>query len=328
MSNGGQKIWEIARGFQTSRVILSAVELGVFGALGEQSRTSAEVARDIGADARATDRLLNALVALGLLTKRGESFANGSEARETLVPGEPRYAGGAIGHAISMWDSWSTLTKAVRAGTRVLNREGAQREEWVVPFIEAMHYNSSARANSVLEHIDLREVQRVLDVGGGSGAYSMAFCAASPVIEAVVFDLPDVTPLTRKYVEDAGMSDRISTINGDYNTDELGSGFDIAFLSAIIHSNSPKQNIELFRKCRRAVSDGGRIVVQDFIMDPDRTSPAHAAIFALNMLVATDAGDTFTEAEVRDWFEKAGFEFVQRADPPEAGATLLIGRAV
>lgn len=328
MPSSEEKVWEIARAFQPSRVVLTAVELGVFAVLGDDCMTSEQVAREIGADPRATDRLMNALVALGLLKKENNRFANGPDALEVLVPGKPGYMGGALMHAVNMWDSWSTLTQAVKEGTCVLKREGKERAEWVVPFIAAMHYNASERANEVVKHIDLTGVRRVLDVGGGSGAYSITFCKASPDLQAVVFDLPDVVPLTQQYVAEAGLSDRISTTIGNYNVNELGSGFDLIFLSAIIHSNSPSENIELFKKCRRAVNEGGRIVVQDFIMKPDRTRPPFAALFALNMLVATAAGDTFTEEEVKNWFDAAGFEFTERIDPPGGNAALLIARAI
>ena len=143
----------------------------------------------------------------------------------------------------------------------------------------------------------------------------------------VVFDLPDVVPLTGNYVHEAGLSARITTTAGDYTTDELGHDFDLAFLSAIIHANSADANVELVKKCRRALRAGGRIVVQEFVIDDTRTSPPFGALFALNMLVATAAGDTYTEAEIRRWLSAASFGDTQRIDPPIAETTLLVARA-
>ncbi|MBI2843512.1 MAG: methyltransferase domain-containing protein [Armatimonadetes bacterium] len=324
MANGEDRIWEMARGFQSSRILLTAVELGVFPALGSGPRTSEEVAAMLRTDPRATDRLMNALVALELLVKEGNLFGNSPEAQEVLVPGGPDYMGGALMHTVNMWDSWSTLTEAVRRGTSVLVREGEARADWVVPFIAAMHYHSSRGADDIVGLIDLDGVERVLDVGGGSGVYSIAFCRAKPALRAVVFDLPDVVGLTEKYVQQAGMSGRITTASGDFHADEFGGGFDLVFLSAIIHMNSPEENIRLFKKCRRALREGGRIVVQDFIVEESRVSPPHGAIFALNMLVATPSGDTYTEAEVTAWLQAAGFAPPTRIDPPGIGTTLLI----
>lgn len=325
MAEGLDRIWEIARGFQPSRILLSAVELGVFETLGDGGLTSAEVASKIGADPRATDRLMDALVALDLLTKDADLFANGPDAREFLVPGKPGYAGGALGHIINLWQTWSTLTDAVRAGTAVYERRAEERPEQAKSFMAAMHLFASENAPSVLAEIDLTDTRRVLDVGGGSGAYSIAFCTAKPDIESVVFDLPDIVPITRDYAAQAGFADRISTVTGDFNVDELPTGFDLVYMSQILHSNSREENARLIKQAYRAVNPGGQVVIQEFVVDEGRVSPPGPVLFALNMLVATKAGDTFTEGEIRTWLADAGFTQIRRADPP-TGTTLMMGR--
>ncbi len=153
----------------------------------------------------------------------------------------------------------------------------------------------------------------------------MAFVRAKAGISATVFDLPNVVSLTQKYVEQEGLADKVKTVGGDYMVDDLGSGFDLVFLSAIIHSNSVEENRKLIRKCAQALNPNGQVVVQDFIMDEDRTSPAHGALFALNMLVGTEAGDTYTESEVRRWMEEAGLSNLIRKDT-HFGATLIMSR--
>jgi 2-polyprenyl-3-methyl-5-hydroxy-6-metoxy-1,4-benzoquinol methylase len=165
----------------------------------------------------------------------------------------------------------------------------------------------------------------VLDVGGGSGAFAMAFVRAQAGISATIFDLPNVLSLTQKYIEQERLADKIKTVAGDYMVDELGSGFDLVFLSAIIHSNSAEENRKLIRKCAQALIPRGQVVVQDFIMDADRTSPVHGAFFALNMLVGTEAGDTYTESEVRSWMEEAELSNLIRKDT-HFGTTLIMGR--
>jgi len=190
-----------------------------------------------------------------------------------------------------------------------------------------MHARARHNAPAVVGHLDLSGVSCVLDVGGGSGAFSMAFVCARDGIRATVFDLPNVVPLTRDYVAREGLADRIDTAVGDYNVDLLGEGFDLVFLSAIIHSNSPAENRRLLWKCAAALEPDGQVVVQDFIMDDDRISPPFGALFALNMLVATEAGDTYTESEVRSWMEEAGLSAIARQDTA-FGTTLVIGRKV
>ena len=154
----------------------------------------------------------------------------------------------------------------------------------------------------------------------------MAFAYAKSDILSTVFDLPHVIPMTQRYVEEDGLEGRVETVTGDYNTDELPSGYDLVFLSAILHSNSPEQNISLFKKIYKSLNPGGRIVISDFIMDDDRTSPAFGTFFALNMLVNTTSGDTYTQSEIKDWIEQAGMTFVERKDTRSTG--LMIGKKV
>ncbi len=318
------RIHELSRAFQASRILLTAYELGVFSVLGENQKTSAEVAVAIKADQRATDRLLNALCALELLAKSGDGFSNRPAAAKYLIEGKPDYLAGLM-HTVHLWDSWSTLTEAVRRGGTIRRRSGFEEdEEWVKAFIAAMHGRAVEEAASVVAQVDLTGVSDVLDVGGGSGAFSMAFVRAKDGLRAAVFDLPGVVPLTRKYVEQAGLTERIGVIPGDYTRDELGRGFDLAFLSAIIHSNSYDQNQELVHKVSRCLKTGGRIVISDFIMEDNRFEPMTGALFALNMLTGTPRGDTYTETEVRRWLQQAGFVFNERIDLGR-GRSLMIG---
>lgn len=322
-----QGILELAWAFQRSRVLLTAYELDLFTALGDGGKSSGEAARALGTDERATDRLMNALCAMDLLTKHDGQFSNTPLASRFLVKGKPDYLAGLM-HTVHLWETWSTLTEAVRQGRAVAGRSAnvdERGEDWRRAFIAAMHWRGVQHAPGVVGLLDLRGVSRVLDVGAGSGAYAMAFVRAREGIRAVAFDLPSVIPLTEGYIRQAGLSDRVETVAGDYATDPLGQGFDLVFLSAIIHSNSPSENRALLRKAVEALAPRGRVVVQDFIVDEDRTGPPFAALFALNMLVGTEAGDTYTASEVGRWMEEAGLRHIQRKDTP-FGTSLIIGR--
>jgi ubiquinone/menaquinone biosynthesis C-methylase UbiE len=315
---------DLALSFQRSRVLLTAFELDVFTAVGEEEVTSESVALRLGTDPRATDRLMNALCALGLLRKRGVLFSNTEVSGRHLVRGKPGYAAG-LHHYIHLWRHWSTLTEAVRKGTSVTYRPLEERGgEEIRALIAAMHERASRRAPSVVALIDLSGVSEVLDVGGGSGAYAMAFVRARDGIRATIFDLPHVLPLTLDYIREEGLEDRVRLVEGDLIRDNLGEGYDLVFISAVVHIFSPTQNLDLMRKAARALNPGGRLVIQDFIMDEDRTSPPFGTLFALNMLVATEAGDTYTESEVRGWMEEAGFDNVRRTDTPW-GTALMEG---
>jgi 2-polyprenyl-3-methyl-5-hydroxy-6-metoxy-1,4-benzoquinol methylase len=171
----------------------------------------------------------------------------------------------------------------------------------------------------------MKGVKKVLDVGGGSGAFAMAFAKAGKGANATVFDLPNVTPITLKYIHEDKMITKVDTSSGDYNTDPLPKGYDIIFLSAVVHINSYKGNVALIKKCAASLNKGGRIIIQDHVMSEDRTTPPGGAIFALNMLVGTEEGDTYTEKEMREWFEKAGMKFEKRIET-FMGNALVIGR--
>jgi cyclopropane fatty-acyl-phospholipid synthase-like methyltransferase len=175
-----------------------------------------------------------------------------------------------------------------------------------------------------ISDIDLSGIKSIIDIGGGSGAFSMAFVKRKPEIEATVFDLPNVVPITKIFLEKEGFSDKIKTYAGDYTKNDLPEGFDLAFLSAIIHSNSFEVNQDLIKKCYSCLNKNGRIVIQDWIMNNDRTQPVQGAVFAINMLVGTESGDCFTEQEVTDMLKAAGFKNIVRTDF-ESGSSQMTG---
>jgi SAM-dependent methyltransferase len=303
------QIIDMAAGYQRSRIVLTAFEMDIFTAIGAASLSAADIACKIDAMPASTERLLNALCAIGLLKKERGLFSNTEAGARYLVRGTADYLSG-IGHMINLYRTWGTLTQAVRAGTSVTQRE--YDETSLNYFIEAMHFRAKKTADKLISFIDLSGVKKVLDVGGGSGVYSMAFVRAGRDLTADVFDLPAVTALARRYIEDNGFAGKIGTRDGDYNTDDFGSGYDLVFMSAIIHINSFDENQLLVNRAFTALNPGGRIVIQDHIMEEDRTAPVRGALFTLNMLVNTRSGDTYTEKEMRTWFEKAGCGTVER----------------
>lgn len=296
------------RGFQESRIILTGIELDVFTQIGEGA-TVAQIAKKLGTDARATGMFLNALTSLELLKKDGDVYHNSPLTARYLIKGSPDDSRMALMHTVHLWTRWSMLTECVKAGTSVTYEDMDSRgEDWGRAFIAAMHKNATLRAGEVVAAIDISKVHKVLDVGGGSGAYSMAFVNAGKDIHAEVFDLPTIIPLTKDYVAKAGLSDRIGFKTGDMRNDQLGNGYDLVLLSAICHMFSEEENAELFGKCLRALGSRGQIVIQDFILNPDKTSPRTAALFALNMLVGTRRGNTYSDQEYFDALRGAGFE--------------------
>jgi SAM-dependent methyltransferase/predicted transcriptional regulator len=308
------RIREFASSYQKSRILLSAFELDIFTNIDESGSESNQIASKLNLDKHACERLLNALVSLGFLTKKNKVFFNTEESFTFLSKKSPEYLGGLM-HSNHLWTTWSNLTSVVKTGMSAHPAEINERgEEWLFSFINAMHDRGKKQAPQQLANIDLSVTKSVLDIGGGSGAYSMEFVSKKPGIEATVFDLPKVIPITKKFIDKEGYSGKIKTYTGDYTTDELPKGFDLVFLSAVIHSNSLEVNQNLIKKCFHSVNHNGKIIIQDWIMNNSRTHPVSGAIFAINMLVGTEAGDTFTEQEVTEMLTSAGFKHISRIE--------------
>jgi (2Fe-2S) ferredoxin/2-polyprenyl-3-methyl-5-hydroxy-6-metoxy-1,4-benzoquinol methylase len=304
------------RGFQESRVLLTAIELDVFSAVGS-GENAAKVAARLGTDARATEMLLNVLVSMGLLLKGNGIFRNTAVSARYLVKGSPDDAREALMHTVNLWKRWSTLTECVRKGTAVEPRETPERsEQWTSSFIAAMHRNALERASTVVQAVRTEGLKRMLDVGGGSGAYSIAFARANDRLAAEILDLPAVVQIAQSHIEQAGLSDRIKTRIGDLRSDSLGKNYDLVFVSAICHMLSFKENEDLIKRCYAALAPNGRLVVQEFFLEEDKTGPLMAALFSLNMLVGTKAGSSYSTVECTGWFERAGFENVHHTRMP------------
>ncbi|MFH1197722.1 MAG: methyltransferase [bacterium] len=318
-----EKIRQLAASFQQSRVLLTAIELNLFTVIDNHLITSKEVSEKINIDERATDRIMNALTAMGFLRKTKNKFYNEQHSKEFLVEGKPGYMGG-LRHTANLWHNWTSLTAAVKKGSCVKENPGERDEQHWESFIAAMHSRGVSQAKILSYMLDFSNVHNILDVGGGSGAFSMSFVKSKPNITATVFDLPPVIPIAKRYVEEVGLTSSIKFIAGDYLEDSFAGKYDMLFLSAIVHINSFDENKTLIKKCAEALNKGGQIVIQDFVMEDDRTSPALGTIFSLNMLVGTESGDTYTEKEITSWLADAGITNCERKDTG-FGTALIIG---
>ncbi|MBW2603392.1 MAG: methyltransferase domain-containing protein [Deltaproteobacteria bacterium] len=294
--------------FMKSRVILSAAELDFFSKLDDSFVSAKELAEMSGLDERATTRILDCLVTYGLLEKDSNRYRT-TEKGSYLSSLHGESALPMIKHMNVIWNNWSRLTDVIKKGSNpylkpVVDTESKEDRN---AFIGAMHVAARRIAVKIADAYDLSSFKKLFDIGGGSGAYSIAFLKKNPRINAVIFDLEGVIPITKEKVRENNFQDRVDFVVGDFYVDDLPTGCDIALLSAIIHQNSPQQNVELYRKIYRALDPGGTLIIRDHIMDESRTNPPAGALFALNMLVNTQAGDTYTFREVKDTLKAAGF---------------------
>jgi len=302
-----EMLMDEVRDFMKSRVILTAAELDFFTRIDEKPCSASSLAHEKGLDARATTRILDCLSVMKLLVKI-DDFYRVTEKGVFLSSHHPETVLPMVLHMAHLWKAWSDLTEVVRTGPGSKQESGLKfsDQEWKA-FVGAMHVAARALSKNIAEAYDMSTYKKLLDVGGASGTYTIAFLQKNPSLKAIIFDLEEVIPLARERVSDEELSDRVEFVAGDFYEDELPTGCDLAFLSAIIHQNSPEENLNLYGKIFRALEKGGTILIRDHIMNEDRTKPPAGTLFAINMLVNTHGGDTYSFREVKDGLESAGF---------------------
>ncbi len=303
-----EEILRMAQGFMECRIFQSAAELNLFTILGKTPLSAQEVAGKIGGDARALSVLLDAVAAMGLLTKRGQAYQCEAPVSRLLADDSPDSVLPMVLHMASLWPRWSRLT-SIAKGIDAAKEEFdfSRNGEELRAFIGAMNAIGAPMAKQIAAAVNPGASKALLDVGGGSGTYTIAFLRAVPVMKATLFDLPEVLDMARERLSLEGFIDRTTLVAGSFYTDELPGGHDLALISAIIHSNSPDENLDLYGKVFRALLPGGRILIRDHVMEPDRIRPREGAIFAINMLVGTSGGGCYTYEEIEAGLSQAGF---------------------
>lgn len=301
-----EKMNRMMRGFMVSQIMFTAMDGNVFAQLQEET-TAQQTAKKNQWDPRGARILLDGLVSVGLVTKTHDKYKNTPEASLCLVPGGPAYLGHIIGHMKHLTRTWAHLTKAVRTGTGATEQYEDRSEEELRAFILGMKDISTFSARELLGVIDMTNYRHLLDLGAGPGTYAITFLQAHPQMKATLFDHPGVIEIAREEVAAAGLQDRIEYRPGDMTLTDIGNGYDLVLLSNIIHSFGDATNANLVKKIHDSMAPGGMLIIKDFFVDDDRSGPPFGLMFALNMLVNTADGDTYTFNEVAQWTRKAGF---------------------
>ncbi len=312
------ELLDFARAFQPVCVLAAAAELELFAALARRPLTAAQTAKKLAGDPRATALLLDALAALRLLAKTGDRYALAPGVAGTLTADGQHSVLAIIQHQANCLRRWAQLAGVVKTGRPARcapSIRGAAGD--IAAFIGGMDDLSAPVADEVIACLGKIPFRHVLDVGGASGTWTLALLRHRPGAMATLFDLPVVLPLARRRLRAAGQLPRVRLAGGDFMRDALPAGADLAWVSAIIHQNSRAENRKLFKKLFGALAPGGWLAIRDIVMAPDRVAPVSGALFAVNMLVATRGGGTYTFAEIRDDLRAAGFTAARllRRDP-------------
>jgi ubiquinone/menaquinone biosynthesis C-methylase UbiE len=290
--------------FAVSRIILTANKYRLFDYLDSAGKTASSLSKTMAADFRATELLLDSLVAIGLLEKKNSVYRNTSLSSRHLVKGKPEYQGDILRHYNTLWNNWSGLDSVLETG-RPCKKSHDHKS-----FILGMHNLASLKVRKVMDNINLKGVKRLLDLGGGPGTYSIAF--AKKKINVTLIDYPETLKISKKLIKEAGLEKIIILLSGDFTRDNPGNNYDLIFISQIFHAYSENECLEMLRKSFDLLNSDGRVVIQEFYLDETRTSPPAGAIFAINMLVNTKSGRTYTSGEISSWMIKTGFSGINK----------------
>jgi hypothetical protein len=324
-----EKIMQLTGGAQATGLLGAAVQHEVFTRLEAAAMTSDELAKAAKIAPRGARVLLDGLLALGLVVLAGGKYANSPEASTFLVEGKPTSLTGMARVSLHGMAQWARLPEAVASGAPVFPEtlESKDLAFWsmLVPAIAPL---AMPAAQAVVQRLDIphRGPLSFLDVGGGSGIFSAVLLSANGQAKSTQVDWPTVNAIAHGFVAKFGVGDRFHTVDGDIHTADWGTGHDVAIYSNIAHQESPAQNVEAFRKFRKALNIGGTLVVSDFVVKDDRSGPPHALLFHAQMLVASKEGASWREADYRAWLAEAGFKTVS-FEPTQGPSTLIYASA-
>jgi ubiquinone/menaquinone biosynthesis C-methylase UbiE len=296
MLDDAKELRRVWGGFWSSRVLLTANNFRVFEYL-EIPRTAGNLADILKTDRRATEILLDALTGLGLAKKTRAGYKNTSLSRRFLISRNPYYQGDILRHADALWRNWSGLDEVLRTGQPHHTAHDHRS------FIRGMHNIAVLKAGKVIRAVGLRGVRKALDLGGGPGTYAIEM--AKRGVSVTLFDRPETVDIAKEVIKEAKVKD-IRFLSGDFLHDDIGKGYDLIFISQVLHSCSEGESSHVIRKSGNALNSGGRIAVQEFYLENDRAHPVQSALFSVNMLVNTAAGRCYSPSEIKKWLSGAG----------------------
>jgi SAM-dependent methyltransferase len=315
-------IFQLAQGFMASKHLFAASELGLFEALGEGPVDLAGLAARTGLTARTARISADAMVALGLLQRQADRYANTPVAAAFLTGA----TSADMRPLLKFWDqlsypAWTDLAGALGRGRPA--RQVFDIDEKLVPIMSAGIEAATAGACRALpQAAGLPPASRVLDIGGGSGSWAIALAQADPNLTGTVFELPEVAAVAEERLRTAGVSSRISVVAGDLLTDDLPHGHNVFLLANVAHYFTPETNQSILRTIRAVAEPGARLLLADFWTDSTHTQPLPAALMAGEFAIHVNDGDVYSVEEGAAWLGATGWSYTGTA--PLAGPISLV----
>lgn len=309
-----------------SFAMVAGMKLDLFTPLGDGPRNAEQIAGSAGVGMAKLKPLLYALVTTGLLILDGDLFSNSAEAGHFLVRGKPSYIGGRHQGFLDRWNDALQAAESIRTGKAqgkldfsVMSREDLER------VLGGLHPATLASGRNLLSRFDFSSYRSLLDVGGGSGGLAIAITEVCPQLSATVLDLPTVTPIAQKFIDEAGVSGRIKTASGDVIKGPLTGSFDVTCLSNFIQVLTPDEARGALRNIGQVMEPNGAIYILGRVLDDSRLAPLESVMFNLAFISMYDGGQAYTEQEYRDWLTEAGFVDIRRETNPN-GTSIISAR--
>jgi len=298
---------DVVSSFRLARVCATALDLDLFTHMGQRFWTPKALARRVQASERGIDVILRNLETAGLLKRRGTAYGVEKVGRTYLNRISPAYQGAYLDLIQRQWENWAHLTDSVRTGKPIEN-DGPDDPDSRRSFTWAMHQRSEKLAKQVAAQLDLSKAKTLLDVGGGPGTYALEFLKKNPLLQAGIWDRAPALEVAREIANPLRHGKRLSYYSGDLFDNTVPGKFDVMWVSNVLHIFSPSENKTLFRKLKRSLNPGGRILIQDtFLMNKPGYDALDTNLFAVTMLLFTPTGNTYSEQAVRQWLKICGF---------------------
>jgi 3-hydroxy-5-methyl-1-naphthoate 3-O-methyltransferase len=324
-----ERLQQFANGYAPPLIIGAAVNNKVFDSLESGPKTIEQVSRTTGASQRGLRAIMNALVGLKLLKKdRQQKYSLTPESAAFLVSNQPGSFAGMFGKIVPrLISKWLPLAEIARNGQpiKAVNQEteGTEFFSQLVETIIPMSYPGAQKLGDHLKLAKSKNEIRVLDLAAGSGIWGIALTQKSPRVRVTALDWAGMIPTTRRVTEKFGARDRFNFIEGDLLEADFGTGYDVAILGHILHSEGEERSRQLLKKTSRALKSDGTIAIGEWLVNDERTAPPHSLMFAVQMLVNTEKGDTFSFNEIKSWLEDAGFRKVRKLNAPGPSPLIL-----
>jgi cyclopropane fatty-acyl-phospholipid synthase-like methyltransferase len=306
------KQWNLKRllsesSYWRSCILITAAHLDLFDCIGIREKTPRALAAHFGGSKVGWEIFLNALCGMGLLRKRGEKYANTLVSSRYLSRGAATF----LLPGYDAWEAWGGLASALVTGKRpTIQKPFFSDHRKAERLLQGLDLHAQEIAPYLIKKLALSRCRTMLDVGGGLGTYSIAICRFYPRLRATLVEHPDIFPLARRAVREAGMAKRVRVIGMDFSREALPRGFDAVFISNVLHAHGVDENRSLLRQLQGCLNPQGQLILRDVFMSRDRTAPEWGTLFSVLLLLHTPQGRCYALDEILGWLRQAGFSHI------------------